>query len=326
MTTPHVVVCDASRPVELTEDLDSALEDLTRFGDHFLWVDLESPSQETFANATRRLGVSDVDFDEVTRHRSRQSATLVRGVLVVALKALHRATNEEGSALTSSQVLLFVTDKLVLSVHEGCADLFAEVRQQLRDRPECLKFGPHIIVQEVCDEIVATYDRIAHEIESDIIEVEHRVFDLHAADPLDDIYGLKREVLFFRRVEDPLHPVMSDLSRGRVPVPIGMRERFQQSLHDLDRVDNTIDSLSEQVTSVMQAHLAQVSIQQNTDMRKISSWAAIIAVPTLVAGVYGMNFTYMPELHWTIGYPLVVIVMLGACLFVYRLLKKNNWL
>jgi magnesium transporter len=142
----------------------------------------------------------------------------------------------------------------------------------------------------------------------------------------EQIYDLKREVLEFRGAEDPLIPVMQDILKGRVEVAPGTREYFRDVLDHLLRVDERVDSHSELLTNVLNAHLAQVGMQQNEDMRKISAWAAILAVPTMVTGVYGMNFTHMPELKEWWGYPAALMLILGICLGLYRWFRKSGWL
>lgn len=318
--------CRPGRLEESAAELETALHEATATPDGFMWIDLSSPSRAEFDTITRRLRLEGLDYDELLRHRPRHAVDRDGDMRIFAFKALDRGESGGGARLTTRQIVLCVTDGLVLTIHDGADSLFDEVRNHIRSDTDSLDIGPYAIAQVVCDEVIAEYDRIAHDIESDIIEVEHEVFDTDTPDPLDQIYALKREVLFFRRVEDPLHPVINDLARGRIELDRRVRERFQQSLHDLDRVDTTIDSLNELITGILQAHLAQVAVQQNTDMRRISSWAAIIAVPTMIAGLYGMNFTHMPELDWIVGYPLAVVAMVAACYVVYRKLKKSGWL
>lgn len=326
--TPTTLTCGPGRLEESEAELEAALREATETPDGFMWIDLSSPSREEFETITRRLRLEGLDYDELLRHRARHAVDRSGGMRIFAFKALERRKTESDteSSLSTNQIVLCVTEGLVLTIHDGADALFAEVRHHIRSDIDCLEAGPFAIAHVVCDEVIAEYDRIAHEIESDIIEVEHEVFDRETPDPLEAIYRLKREVLFFRRVEDPLHPVVTDLARGRIEINKHVRERFQQSLHSLDRVDTTIDSLNELITGILQAHLAQVASQQNSDMRKISSLAALIAVPTMIAGIYGMNFTYMPELKWRVGYPGAIVLMAVACFIVYRMLKKSGWL
>ncbi|HEY1180316.1 MAG TPA: magnesium and cobalt transport protein CorA, partial [Phytomonospora sp.] len=302
-----------------------ALEKVGEARGGFVWVDMVSPTPEEFEKVTDQLGIGGLTLDDLSYHRPRHAIEQINGLLVITLKGFSR-TGEETTNLATVSMHVCVTPKALITVHKTADGLLAGVRRRLEGRTKLLACGPDAVLQAVCDEIVAGYDRIAHDIETDIIELERDVFDTRTAHPVDEIYSLKRKVLYLRRVEDPLHSVLSDLARGEVEVHKGTVDHFQHTLDRLDRVDNTIDGLNELITSILQAHLAQVAVQQNSDMRKISSWAAIIAVPTMIAGLYGMNFDFMPETTWKVGYPGAVVVMLIACWIVYRRLKKSGWL
>ncbi len=178
----------------------------------------------------------------------------------------------------------------------------------------------------VCDEIVDHYGTVVHKIESDIIELERAVFRPRGSDVTEDIHHLKREVLEFRSAESPLIPVLEEIAKGRIQRFEETREYFRDVLDHLLRVDDQVDDHNELLTSALTAHLALLGKQQNEDVRKISSWAAVIATPTMIAGFYGMNFDHMPELHWLFGYPLVMGVMVGASGLVHHRLRKNGWL
>jgi magnesium/cobalt transport protein CorA len=186
--------------------------------------------------------------------------------------------------------------------------------------------GPSAVLYAICDLVVDTYGTVAHSVEVDIIALERRVFHPDRGDVTEGIYALKREVLEFRAAEDPLIPAIEEIVKGRVPVCTGTIEYFRDVLDHLLRVDGMVDAHNELLTNVLNAHLALVGAQQNEDMRKISAWAAMLAVPTLVAGIYGMNFTDMPELHWSFGYPLVVFSVAIVCVLLYRRFKKSGWL
>ncbi|MEV0648363.1 magnesium and cobalt transport protein CorA [Phytomonospora sp. NPDC050363] len=315
----------AGRRVEHSGEPGAALAKITEARGGFVWVDMVAPTAEEFAQVTGELGISALSYEELTRHRPRHAIEEVDGLLLISLKAFSR-TGEETTNLATVSMHMCLTERVILTVHSAADALLAGVRRRLEARTKYLSCGPFAVLQTICDEVVAGYDRLAHEIEADIIELERDVFDDGTPHPGKEIAKIKHEVLFFRRVEDPLHSVLADLARGDVDVHRGTLDRFQHTLDRLDRVDNTIDGLNELITGIMQAHLAQVAVQQNSDMRRISSWAAIIAVPTMIAGLYGMNFDFMPETKWRVGYPLVVTVMAVACWVVYRKLKKTGWL
>jgi magnesium transporter len=214
----------------------------------------------------------------------------------------------------------------VVTVRHGAGNPLGPVRQRLEDDAELLRHGATAVLYAVCDEVVDRYGLVAHEVEVDIIGLERAVFDPGARDVTADIYSLKREVLEFRSAEDPLVPVMQEIVKGRVAECGSTREFFRDVLDHLLRVDGQVDAHNELLNSVLNAHLALLGKRQNEDMRKISAWAAIIAVPTAIAGIYGMNFDHMPELHWAWSYPAVLVVMAVVCVLLFRRLRKSGWL
>jgi magnesium/cobalt transport protein CorA len=233
---------------------------------------------------------------------------------------------DETSDIEVGEIMLFLGKDFVITVRHGEGAPLKAVRSRLEGDPELLRHGPSAVLYTVLDEIVDRYSAIAHEVETDIIDLERRVFSPQRTTVTEDIYELKREVLEFRGAEDPLIPVLQDIVKGRVSVASGTLEYFRDVLDHLLRVDEQVDSHNELLTNVLNAHLAQVGMQQNEDMRKISAWAAILAVPTMITGVYGMNFTHMPELKEWWGYPAALLLIAGICVSLYRWFRKSGWL
>jgi magnesium transporter len=190
-----------------------------------------------------------------------------------------------------------------------------------------LDCGPSSVLYAVCDAVVDDYSEISFAVEADIEEVEERVFSPVRSNDAARIYNLKREVIEFRRAVRPLIEPMARLATGHVPrIHEHMHPFFRDVADHALRVSEQVDGFDDLLSSVLSANLAQVGVQQNSDMRRISAWVAIVAVPTMIAGIYGMNFDHMPELRWRLGYPLVLVVMLLACMTLYRLFKRSGWL
>lgn len=184
------------------------------------------------------------------------------------------------------------------------------------------------MLHAVADHVVDDYLHVTDSIQADIDQVEMDVFAEGGAraDP-GRIYQLKRELLELKRAVVPLGRPVEDLATRPVRVvDPEIQTYFRDVLDHLMRAKEQIASFDELLNSILQAHLAQVTVAQNEDMRKITAWAAVIAVPTMVCGVYGMNFDHMPELHWRFGYPLVIGVMSLACLVLYRGFRRSGWL
>jgi magnesium transporter len=181
---------------------------------------------------------------------------------------------------------------------------------------------PHAIADHVVDHYLDVTTRI----ESDIDEMETQVFAPRSQVSAEQIYFMKREVLELRAVM-PLKTPLQRLAEGYSRlIPEEVRSYFRDVDDHLATVSERVVAFDELLSTLVDATVAKISLRQNTDMRKITAWAAIITVPTMIAGIYGMNFDYMPELHWKYGYPVVVSIILGTCLLLYRIFRKNGWL
>jgi magnesium transporter len=305
-------------------------------GGCFVWIGMHEPTEEEFAHVRDELDLHPLAAEDAVSAHQRPKMERYDDTLFLVLKTL--IYKDDTSDIEVGEIMVFLGRDFVVTVRHGEGNPLGPVRKRLegtplgplRKRPDgdaaLLDHGPAGVVYAIFDEVVDHYGVVSHEVETDIIELERGVFRPGGPDVTEDIYSLKREVLEFRSAQDPLIPVLQEIVRGRVPEFADTREYFRDVLDHLLRVDGQVDAHNELLNSVLTAHLALMGKQQNEDMRKISSWAAIIAVPTALAGIYGMNFEHMPELKWRIGYPLVLVVMVSACVFVYRRLRKNRWL
>jgi magnesium transporter len=305
-------------------DISDALDEARKHGDCFLWIGLHEPTQEEFDLVKDELKLHPLAVEDAVNAHQRPKLERYGDSIFIVLKTVHYI--DATSDIEIGEIMLFVGADFVICVRHGQGSPLAPVRQRLEGDPELLAVGPSAVLYAVCDQVVDTYSVVAHEIEADIINLEKRVFSTRRGDVTEDIYALKREVLEFRTAEDPLIPVLQDIVKGRVDICAKTLEEFRDVLDHLLRVDQTVDATNELLTNVLNAHLALVGMQQNEDMRKISSWAAILAIPTMIAGIYGMNFKHMPELSTTWGYPAAMTVIAGACILLYRQFKKSGWL
>ncbi|GLZ06642.1 magnesium transport protein CorA [Actinomadura sp. NBRC 104412] len=293
-------------------------------GGCFVWIGLHEPTAEEFGLVRDELGLHPLAAEDAVSAHQRPKLERYDDTLFFVLKTL--VYKDGTSDIEVGEIMVFVGRDFVVTVRHGEGNPLGPVRKRLESDPALLDHGPAGVLYAVCDEVVDHYGVVSHEVEVDIIELERAVFRPGGPDVTESIYSLKREVLEFRSAQDPLVPVLQEIVRGRVPEFAGAREYFRDILDHLLRVDGQVDAHNELLNSVLTAHLALMGKQQNEDMRKISSWAAIIAVPTALAGIYGMNFQHMPELRWRYGYGLVVVVMVTLCVFIYRRLHKNHWL
>jgi magnesium transporter len=309
-------------------DLSDALEDL-RGGDDphaFLWIGLKNPTDAEFDLVNDELKLHPLAVEDAVKGNQRPKVELYDNTIFVVMKTLRYI--EETSDVETGEVMLFVGDRFVVTVRRGEANPLARVRHDLEANRDALRHGEIAVVYAVMDSIVDNYVTIDAELQKDLDDIEASVFTGANRVSSGTIYRLKREVLEFRRAAVPLAAPLKMLHDGsRSPLPQKeVRLLFRDVADHLLRVIDHVESYDRLLTDILNAHLAQITVQQNSDMRKISAWVAIAAVPTMIAGIYGMNFDNMPELKWHYGYFLVVGLMAAACAALYRAFRKSGWL
>lgn len=306
-------------------DFSDALDEARAVGDAFLWIGLHEPTEKEFELVTSEFGLHPLAVEDALHAHQRPKLDLYDDSVFVVLKTLYYI--EETSSVETGELMIFVGDSFIVTVRHGPGNPLSEVRKRLEKKETVLRHGPGAVLYAVCDAVVDTYVSIASELEIDLQEMESRVFSAHRDNDAERIYLLKREVLEFRRAAQPLTDPIRRLATTEVMyVPQETQPFFRDVGDHLARVNEQVDSFDRLLSDVLSANLAQVGVRQNEDMRKISAWAAIAAVPTMIAGVYGMNFDHMPELRQWWGYPAVLMVMVIACVSIHRLFRKNGWL
>jgi magnesium transporter len=294
----------------------------------YVWIDLVEPSRAELDEVAERfdlhpLAVEDAISPTLQRPKLERYGT---GLFLVLRTLRYDAERLE---IEPGQLSVFLGADYCVTVREGPDDPITEARRRLgsygEDAPEC---GPSAVLHAVCDTVVDRYTAIARSIEDDIDQLEGLVFmEGDEVNEAELIYRFKREVLEFRRASRPLVEPMARLARGdEAIVHPGSRAYFRDIADHVVRVVDLIDGYDTQLTDMLNANLAQVSVQQNDDMRKISAWAAMITVPTFLAGLYGMNFQHMPELGWRFGYPAALTIMAIVCLALHRAFRRSGWL
>ncbi|HEX5524898.1 MAG TPA: magnesium/cobalt transporter CorA [Pedococcus sp.] len=316
-------------------DLSDELEALRTGGrpQDFLWIGLKDPTDEEFDLVNDELKLHPLAVEDAVKGNQRPKVELYDNTIFVVLKTLRYL--EETSDIETGEVMVFLGDRFVVTVRRGEANPLAMVRHRLEAEHDKLRYGEIAVLHAVMDSIVDNYVLIDSELQTDLEEIEQAVFSGNPEVDSQTIYRLKREVLEFKRAAVPLAAPLRMLHDGsRSPVPSKEVRLLMRDVADhLLRVIDHVESYDRLLTDVLNAHLAQlsvqqaqISVQQNSDMRKISAWVAIAAVPTMIAGIEGMNFKHMPELSHVWGYPAVLTVMLVACLSLYRAFRRSGWL
>ncbi|MEV7723636.1 magnesium and cobalt transport protein CorA [Streptomyces sp. NPDC087917] len=304
-----------------------ALKRLRDLGDGELgWIRLVDPAESEIVQLADELGLHPLAVEDAVKARQRPKAERFGDVLAVALKTLWYVPEE--SAVETGEMMLFVGPRCVLTVRHGPVDPTAEAARRLAAHPDLLRFGPLAVLHAVLDVVVDAYGDAAGKVRGALNRLEDEVFSTSRVDHTQGIYSLKREVREFRDAVQPLVPVLQGLMNGpleKSALPKAL-PYFRDVADHLHRTDAEVRTLDELLTSVLDAQQARVGTWQNDDMRRISAWAAVFALPTMVAGIYGMNFEHMPELGWTYGYPLALALMAGASGALYRAFRRNGWL
>jgi magnesium transporter len=245
--------------------------------------------------------------------------------LLVVLKPVRYIDRNE--VVETGEIALFVNAEFVISVRHGDPSPLKEVRARLEREPEVAERGPGAVLYAILDRVVDDYEPVVEGLTIDIQEVEEQVFSPGRHNPAERIYYLEREVLDFRRAVEPLAPVLERLATRPVDVIAEKLRPYFRDVHDhMLRVNAHVEQFRELLSTALGANLTQINVRQNEDMRRITAWVAILAVPTAVAGIYGMNFEHMPELKWEYGYPTVLLVIAIICFTLYRRFRRAGWL
>jgi magnesium transporter len=314
------------------EDLSDALDQARRAGG-FVWIRLHEPSEKEFELVTKEFGLHPLAVEDALKAHQRPKLEVYDDSLFVVLKPV--VYEPESDTVSTGEVMLFLGDAFVVTVRHGVGSPLKAVRERLEQEPKLLGKGPTAVLYAVADAVVDHYLEVATELGTDLEELEAEVFSPDGGGSrgtASRIYTFKRQVLEFRRATVPLTMPLTRLAGvgaygGTVPFVNDKARPFFRDVNDhLARVNESVEGLDRLVSDVLSAHLAQMSVRQNDDMRKISAWAAMAAIPTMIAGIYGMNFDHMPELHWVWAYPAVIVLMGVLEVLLYRTFKRRGWL
>ncbi|MFJ4471384.1 magnesium/cobalt transporter CorA [Streptomyces sp. NPDC089424] len=314
------------------EDLSDALAEARSVGG-FVWIGLHEPSEREFSLVTEEFALHPLSVEDALKAHQRPKLEVYDDSLFMVLKPV--VYEPESDAVSTGEVMIFIGDGFVVTVRHGVGSPLAAVRRRLEQEPELLAKGPTSVLYAIADATVDHYLEVSAELQTDLEELESEVFSPDSGGSrysASRIYGFKRQIMEFRRATGPLTVPLNRLAAvgtlgSAVPFVDAKARPFFRDVNDhLTRVNESVEGLDRLVSDVLSAHLAQMSVRQNDDMRKISAWAAMAAIPTMIAGIYGMNFEHMPELHWVWAYPAVIAVMAVLEVLLYRTFKQRGWM
>jgi magnesium transporter len=297
----------------------------------FVWVGLHEPDESQMQDVADVFGLHPLAVEDAVHAHQRPKLERYDETLFLVLKTVNYVPHESvvlaREIVETGEVMIFVGKDFVVTVRHGEHGGLSEVRKRMDADPEHLRLGPYAVMHAISDYVVDHYLGVTRLIESDIDSIEQLAFEPGRKLDVEPIYLLKREVVELRRCVNPLSGAFQRMQTENKDLISKEVRRYLRDVsdHHTEAADQ-IASYDDMLNSLVQAALARVGMQQNNDMRKMAAWAGIIAFPTMIAAIYGMNFHFMPELNWTWSYPAVIALMTIACLVLYWQFRNRNWL
>ncbi|MFD3918541.1 magnesium and cobalt transport protein CorA [Streptomyces sp. NPDC058595] len=317
---------------------EEAVRRVRKSGRGFVWIGLHEPDEAEFKGLADLLGLHPLAAEDAVHAHQRPKVEQYDGTLFAVFKTCryveHEVLTATSEVVDTGELMVFTGPDFVITIRHGRHGSLGPLRERLEAAPERLAMGTSSVLHAIADQVVDDCLAVADAVQDDIDRVESEVFNESAGragragrGDAGRIYQLKRELLELKRAVAPLDRPLDTLANRSLPgVTADVRPYFRDVADHLARLTDQIAAFDSLLDSILQAHLAQVTVTQNEDMRKITAWAAIIAVPTMVCGIYGMNFEHMPGLGWRYGYPAVVALMATACYVLHRSFRRNGWL
>ncbi|OBJ04580.1 magnesium and cobalt transport protein CorA [Mycobacterium alsense] len=299
--------------------------------DAFVWIGLHEPDESHMQEVADVFGLHPLAVEDAVHAHQRPKLERYDDTLFLVLKTVNYVPHESvvlaREIVETGEVMVFVEKDFVVTVRHGEHGGLSDVRKQMEARPAQLRLGPYAVMHAIADCVVDQYLAVTGLMENDIDAIEEVAFSPGRKIDVEPIYMLKREVVELRRCVNPLSVAFQRIQTEYKDLISKEVRRYLRDVtdHHTEAADQ-IASYDDMLNSLVQAALARVGMQQNNDMRKMAAWAGILAVPTMVAAIYGMNFHFMPELNWTWGYPAVMAVMAVVCLVLYFQFRNRDWL
>ena len=291
----------------------------------FVWIGLKEPTPDEFDSIKREFELHELAVEDAIKAHQRPKVEVYGDMVFFVLKTARYVDPEE--VVDLGEIAIFLGEGYIITVRHGVGSDLHPVRLDMEHHPELLRCGPSAVLHAILDRVVDDYQPAINGLAQDVDEVEEEVFSPKGRNPAERIYKLKREVLEFVRGTHPLLEPVHRLAEGQYrQVHPEIREYFRDVDDHLRRIHDQLEAIRELLTSILGANQSQVSVRQNEDMRKISAWVAIAAVPTMIAGIYGMNFEHMPELRWVWGYPFAMGIMVVLDVGLFLRFRKAGWL
>jgi magnesium transporter len=310
---------------------DIAIEDISEYvhrPDCFVWVALFQPTPEELDQMALEFDLHPLAVEDARKGHQRPKIEEYDDSLFVVLQSIESASEASDDDLLVGEIDVFAGRNYILSVRHRTQKSFVDVRARCEREPELLRVGSGFVLYAIMDAIVDRYFPILEDLESSLEAAESRLFDGSSTqDRIEELYGLKRRLMTLKHATAPLMEAVGKLYGGRVPqMAVGAKEYFRDVYDHLSRINAAIENIREMLATAITVNIAMISLSDNQVTKRLAAWGALITVPTLIAGVYGMNFTHMPELKWALGYPVALLTMSGIDLFLFWRFRRAKWL
>jgi len=290
----------------------------------FVWVALKDPGPGELAAMQHEFGLHELAVEDARQGHQRPKVEEYDDSIFAVLQIVEIVDGD----LKVGEIDIFAGPNYILSVRSKAEKGFREVRARCEREPELLKHGSGFVLYALMDAVVDRYFPIIDALETELEKLEERMFAGGSVRAnIEEMYALRQKLMVVKHAVGPLHDGVGKLYGGRVPgICIGSQEYYSDVYDHLSRINQSIDALREMVTTALSVNLSLITLQENETTKRLAACAALVAVPTLIAGVYGMNFKHMPELDWQFGYPLAIGVMLAIDTYLFYLFRKAGWL
>ncbi len=291
----------------------------------FVWIGLHEPSEELLSRVQDEFHLHDLAIEDAHRAHQRPKIELYGDSIFVVLRT---AQMNQERHIEFGETHFFVGQNFIVSIRHGSSVAYTEVRSRCETMPDLLSKGQGFVLYAIMDFIVDRYFPVVHELEMELEGVEDKIFkEKPSRQTTEQIYQLKRELLEVKRAVSPLIDICNRLMRFDIKCISNETQPYFRDIYDhAIRINEMVDNTRELLNTALEANFSLISISQNDTSKKFAGWAAIIAVPTMVAGFYGMNFKFMPELEWHYGYYAVIILTIAACSLLYYFFRRSGWL
>jgi len=303
----------------------SHVHEILKEFNQFVWIGLHEPSEEVLEQVQREFGLHDLAVEDAHNAHQRPKVEMYGDSLFVVLRTAQ--VNREHH-IEFGETHFFVGTNYIVTVRHGSSISYADVRSQCESSPQMLNKGPGFALYAVMDFIVDLYYPVVHQMEMELESIEDKIFkEKPSRQTTEQIYQLKRELLEVKRAVSPLVDVCNRLMRFDIKsISEEMRPYFRDIYDHVVRINEMVENTRELLNTALEANFSLISISQSDVSKKFAGWAAIIAVPTMVAGFYGMNFKFIPETEWPFGFYAVLLITAGLCILIYYLFRRSGWL